>query len=139
MVRYIGTENVLLGARNATYVNVSDTKGRIVDPKNKFSRSITNTKSVALDYANTRKFVNVKILKRNVKFQLDFGSDLTILNLHTWRKLSKPTMLKSNKIASCRKNKFRGRINYRRNIHGKNAKTKIICSEEQIIYSALTE
>ena len=67
--------------------------------KNNFSSSIKNTKSVELDGMNT-KFMIVKILKLNVKFQLDSGPDLMIVNLHTWRKLGKPTMLKSNKIAS---------------------------------------
>ena len=57
---------------------------------------------------------------------MDSGSDLTIVNLHTWRKLGKPTILKSNKIASSVTNKIRGRINYHRNIRGENAKTKII-------------
>ena len=80
---------------------------------------------------NTRKFINVKILKRNVKFQCDSGSDLTIVNLHTWRKLGKPTMLKSNKISSSvtgKKIKFEGEL-----ITTETFITKIICYEEQFI------
>ena len=40
----------------------------------------------------------VKILNKEVKLQLDSGSDLTINNLHTWRKLNKPTMQKKKRL-----------------------------------------
>ena len=52
-----------------------------------------------LDGANTRKFVHAKMLNKSVKFQLDSGSDLTLINLLTWKRLSKPIMIKSDKIA----------------------------------------
>ena len=48
---------------------------------------------------NIRKYVAVKILKKDVRFQLDSGSDITIINLPTWIKLGRPTMLRSSKIA----------------------------------------
>ena len=41
----------------------------------------------------------VKILNKEVKLQLDSGSDLTIISLHTWRKLNKLTMQKTSKTA----------------------------------------
>ena len=48
---------------------------------------------------NIRKYVLVKILNKEIKLQLDCGSDLTIINLHMWRKLNKPTMQKTSKTA----------------------------------------
>ena len=40
-----------------------------------------------------------QILNKNIKLQLDSGSDLIIINLDTWKKLGKPTLLRSNKMA----------------------------------------
>ena len=48
---------------------------------------------------NIRKYVPVQILGRKVNFQLDSGRDLTIINLQTWKRLGRPTMLKRTKIA----------------------------------------
>ena len=39
---------------------------------------------------NIRKFVQVKILNKNIKLQLDSGSDLSIINVNTWKKIGKP-------------------------------------------------
>lgn len=50
---------------------------------------------------------------RKVRLQLDSGSDLIIITLQTWRKLNKPVMLKTDKIARSvtgRKIKFVGEI-----------------------------
>ena len=55
----------------------------------------------------------VKILNKEVKLQLDSGSDLTIINLHTWRKLNKPTMQKRSETAKTvtgTKIKFKGEL-----------------------------
>ena len=68
--------------------------------KNKTSSYIKNTKSDKLDGANTRKFVNVKMLNKSVKFQRDSGSDLRLINLHTGKRLGKSTMIKSSEIAN---------------------------------------
>ena len=48
---------------------------------------------------NIKKFVQVQISSKSIKLQFDSGSDVSIINLHTWRKLSKPMMIKTNKIA----------------------------------------
>ena len=58
-----------------------------------------NTKSDEQDGLNIRKYVHVQILNKNIKLQWDSGSDLTIINLYTWKKLGKPTLLRSNKMA----------------------------------------
>lgn len=67
---------------------------------NKGNKSrVKSTKIDEQDGINIRKYVQVKILNKNVKLQLDSGSDLSIINRHTWKRLDKPTMLKTNKIA----------------------------------------
>ena len=43
--------------------------------------------------------MQVQILNKNIKLQLDAGSDLTIINHTLGKKLGKPTLLRSNKMA----------------------------------------
>lgn len=74
---------------------------------------IRNTKTDELDVKNIRKYVQVEILNKKVRLQLDSGSDLSTINLHTWKRLNKPTMLKTGKIARSvtgKKIKFEGEI-----------------------------
>ena len=48
---------------------------------------------------NLRKYITVDIFNSSIKFQLDSGSDISIINWRTWRKLNKPTLLKTDKTA----------------------------------------
>ena len=48
---------------------------------------------------NLCKYVLVKIFNKTVKFQLDSGSDLSIINLHMWRRLNKLALLRTKKTA----------------------------------------
>ena len=48
---------------------------------------------------NIRKYLYVKIQNKKVKMQLDSGSDISIINIQTWKNIGKPTLLKFNKIA----------------------------------------
>ena len=43
--------------------------------------------------------MTVDIFHCSIKFQLDSGSDISIINWRTWRKLNKPTLLKTDKTA----------------------------------------
>ena len=43
--------------------------------------------------------MTVNILNKKVDLQLDSGSDLSIINIQTWKRLKKPTMHKTNKSA----------------------------------------
>ena len=69
-------------------------------PRNK----IKLTQSGDNEDGNLRKYVMVKIFNKTVKFKLDSGSDLSIINLHTWRRLNKPSLLNE-------KDMFRDSIN----------------------------
>ena len=62
-------------------------------PRNKMALSGDN------EDGNLRKYVMVKIFNKTVKFQLNSGSDLSIINLHTWRRLNKPSLLRTKKTA----------------------------------------
>ena len=64
-------------------------------PRNK----IRQTQSGDNKDGNLRKYVTDKIFNKTVKFQLDSGSDLSIINLHTWRRLNKPALLRMKKTS----------------------------------------
>ena len=58
---------------------------------------------------------------------MDSGSDLTIMNLHTWKKLGKPTLLRSNEMARSvtrEKIKFKGELNTNETFQGRPLKLK---------------
>ena len=74
----------------------------------------------------------VKILNKEVKLQLYSVSDLTIVYLHTWRKLDKPTMQKTSKTAKIvtgTKIKFVGELITKVTFNG-NKKIKTISAKE---------
>ena len=48
---------------------------------------------------NLRKYVTVDIYNNSIKFQLDSGSDISIINWCTWLKLNQPTLVKTDKTA----------------------------------------
>ena len=60
-----------------------------------------------------RKYITVKVLNYSVRFQLDSGSNLSIINLQTWRKLNRPIIKMTRKTARTvtgDKIKFEGEI-----------------------------
>ena len=46
-----------------------------------------------------RKFVKVHMNNEDIIFQLDTDSDVTLMNEQTWKKIGRPTLLKTEKIA----------------------------------------
>ena len=48
---------------------------------------------------NLRKYVTVDIFNRSIEFQFASGSEISIVDWRTWRKLNKPTILKTDKTA----------------------------------------
>ena len=64
-------------------------------PRNK----IRQTQSGDNKDRNLRKYVTVKIFNKTVKFLLDSSSDLSIINLHTWRRLNMSALLRTKKTA----------------------------------------
>ena len=68
---------------------------KLMKPRNK----IRQTQSGDKKDGYLRKYVTVKIFNTTVKFQHDSGSDLSIINLHTWRRLNKSALLRTKKTA----------------------------------------
>lgn len=74
------------------------------------------------DNINIRKYVELEILNKKIKLQLDTGSDLTIINLQIWRKFNRPTMIHTQKIAQSvtgKRIKFEGEVILNVKFHGK--------------------
>ena len=69
--------------------------------RKKSGRKETSVKQTKIEpeEQNIRKYVQVKILKKKIRLQLDSGSDISIINIQTWKKLGRPTMIKSQKTA----------------------------------------
>ena len=63
------------------------------------TRKIRQAQSDNIVNSNLRKYVTVNIFNSSIKFQLDSGSDISIINWRTWQKLNKPTLLKTDKTA----------------------------------------
>ena len=57
---------------------------------------VTNLKESA--GRNIWKFMQVKILNKNINLQLDSGSDLSIRNVYTWKKIGKPMLMVTKKL-----------------------------------------
>lgn len=122
---YTATKIVFSRTKNVTKVGHKSSHCR---SKNKTKICIKNTRLDELDGANIKKFMHIKILNKSVEFQLDSGSDLTIINLETWKRLGKPTMIKSSKIARSvtgEKIKFKGELIANTTFNGKTLKLKL--------------
>ena len=77
--------------RNKTFANKVNMLGKVDKRKEKICK-ISNETSL------NRKFVFVTI-NIKIKLQLDTGSDITIINEKTWRKMAKPSLLTTRKVA----------------------------------------
>ena len=60
---------------------------------------VRHTKSEVKSDKFVRKYITVKVLNKSVRFQLDSGSDLSIIILQTWRKLNRPIIKMTSKMA----------------------------------------
>ena len=77
---------------------------------------------------NVRKYVKVKIADKDVRLQLDSGSDLSIINYHTWCRIGRPKMLKTKKMARSvtrHKINFEGEVTANVTLKGKTKKLKM--------------
>ena len=62
-------------------------------------RSYVKTMRTQVEDENVWKYVTVKIGDKDVRLQLDSGSDLSIINHHTWCKIGKPRIMRTKKVA----------------------------------------
>ena len=66
-----------------------------------------------IEEGQKRKFVQVKINGEMVRLQLDTGSDISIINEETWKRIGRPLLTKTNKVArgvSGKQLKFKGEL-----------------------------
>ena len=79
-----------------------------------------------------RKFVQVKINGKNVKLQLDTGSDISIVNTETWIKIGRPLLKKTEKVARWilgRKVHFQGEFSCNISFVGKTLKSSVYATK----------
>ena len=93
---------------------------------------VRHTKSEDESDKAVRKYITVKVLNKSVRFQLDSGSDLSIINLQTWRKLNRTIIKRTSKTAhgNWRQNKIWRRNNYPNITKWHNQKIKSLRTEE---------
>ena len=60
---------------------------------------VRHTKSEDKSNKVVRKYITVNVQNKSVRFQLDSGTDLLIINLQTWRKLNRPIIKMTSKTA----------------------------------------
>ena len=80
-----------------------------------------------IEEGQKRKFVRAKINGKNVKLQLDAGSDISIINTVTWIKIVRPLLQKTEKVARGilgRKLHFQGEFSCNISFVGKTLKSK---------------
>ena len=89
---------------------------------------VRHTKSEDKSDKVVRKYITVKVLNKSVRFQLDSGSDLSIINLQTWRKFNMPIIKMTSKTARTvlgDKIKFEGEIIIPVSLNGITKKSEI--------------
>ena len=96
-------------------------------PKGPRRNYVKTTRTQAED-ENVREYVTVKIGDKDVRLQLDSGSDLSIINHHTWCKIGKPRMLRTKKVARSvtgERIRFEGEVTTNVTLKGKTLKLKM--------------
>ena len=109
--------------KNAKTAINSDIRNRKI-----IKNRVRHTKSEDKSDKVVRKYIKVKILNKSVRFQLDSGSDLLIINLPTWRKLNRPIIKMTSKTARTvtgDKIKFEGEIIIPVSLNGITKKLKV--------------
>ena len=94
---------------------------------------VRHTKSENESDKVIRKYITVKALNKLVRFQLDSGSDLSIINLQTWRKLNRTIIKMTTKTALTAtgdKIKFECEIIFSVSLNGITKKIKILRTEK---------
>ena len=87
---YIGPRTVLIVQKKCQNFDKFGHKGSQCRNRKIIKNRVRHTKSEDESDKVIRKYITVKVLNKSVRFQLDSGSDLSIINLQTWRKLNRP-------------------------------------------------
>ena len=93
-----------------------------------FQDRVRHTKSEDKPDKVVRKYITDNVLNKSVWFQLDYGCDLSIINLQTWGKLNRPIINMTSKtvqIVTGDKIKFEGEIIIPLTLNGITKKLKV--------------
>ena len=122
--KYIGPRTVSIVQKNVkTAINLDIRAHRKI-----IKNRVRHTKSEDKSDKVVHKYITVKVLNKSVRFQLDSGSDLSIINLQTWRKLNWPIIKMTSKTARTvteDKIKFEGKIIIPVSLNGITKKSKV--------------
>ena len=91
----------------------SDIRAHSVETEKIFQNRVRHTKSEDKSDKVVCKYITAKVLNKSERFHFDSGSDLSIINLQTWRKLDRPIIKMTSKTAQTvtgNKIKFDGEI-----------------------------
>ena len=123
--KYIVPRTVPIVQKNFQNCDKLGHKGR----KRKIIKNrVRHTKSEDESNNVIRKYITVRVLNKSVKFQLDSGSDLSIINLQTWGKLNRPIINMTSKTVRTvtgDKIKFEGEIIIPVSLNGITKKLKV--------------
>ena len=94
----MGVGNCFCGVTSASFLyQLEAVLSDFIDRYSKHVNWVRPTKSEHKSDKVVHKYITVKVLKESVRFQLDSGSDLSIMNLQTWRKLNRPIIKMTSK------------------------------------------
>ena len=125
---YIGPRTVPIIQKNVKTAINSDIMAHSVETKKIIENRVRHTKSEDKSDKVVRKYRTVKVLNKSLRFQFDSGSDLSIINLQTWRKLNRPIIKRTSKMVRTvtgDKIKFEGEIIIPVSLNGITKKLKV--------------
>ena len=86
-------KSALIVAKKVTSIHTAESQKIKEDKTEKYSQINSTRKQMK------RKYVKVQMNNKEVKFKLDTGSNVTLINEKTWKKIGRQTLLKTEKIA----------------------------------------
>ena len=95
--KYIGPRTVSIVQKKCQNCDKFGHKGSQCRNRKIIKNRVRHTKSEDESDKVVRKYITVKVLNKSVRFQLDSSSDLSIINLQTWRKLDWPVIKMTSK------------------------------------------
>ena len=120
-------QGLSLSYKNVKTTINSDVRAHSVGTKIIKNR-VRHTKSEDTSDNVVRKYITVNVLNKSVRFQLDSGSDLSIINLQTWRKFCRSIIKLTSKtvrMVTGDKIKFEGETIIPVSLNGINKKLKV--------------
>ena len=126
--KYIGPRTVPIVPKKCQNCDKFRHKGSQFRNRKIIKNRVRHTKSEDESDKVIRKYITIKVLNKLVRFQLHSGSDLSIINIQTWRKLNRQIIKMTSKMAQMvtgDKIKFEGEIIIPVSLNGITKKLKV--------------